>query len=161
MRKILFLFALCCLSCICSMAEEQNLTIVYLDGSTKAEALANVARIEIVNTSYKIISKADYKTVLFEGDVFELHRISFVKDNIVDPVAVSDIKRQISVTAYPNPTSDVLHIDGKPDNALVTLFSINGSMVLSTKETEINMSGMQPGVYMLQCGTDIIKIIKK
>lgn len=142
-------------------AEEPKLTIVYLDGSVKAEAMAKVARIEIANTSYKIISKEDYKTVLFEGDVFELHRISFVKEKAIDPVAISDIKRRISVSAYPNPTSDVLHIEGKPDYAQITLFTINGSKVLSTKETEINMGGMQPGVYMLQCGTDIIKIIKK
>ncbi|MHC0444928.1 T9SS type A sorting domain-containing protein [Flavobacterium sp. 3-218] len=78
------------------------------------------------------------------------------------------------ITAYPNPTIDVLNLivsDNQYDDLSFTLFDINGKIVANTSkvissETKVSMQGLAKGVYFLAVNRSskaikTFKIIKK
>ena len=67
-------------------------------------------------------------------------------------------------TVYPNPAVEKIHIKGdfrKP--TLLQLFDINGKMILQKQLvntiTQINLSSLSPGIYLLQVNETIQKLI--
>jgi len=64
---------------------------------------------------------------------------------------------------YPNPTTDILHIE--LDNGLilekVLIYNTSGQLVRETSEKTINMSGFAKGIYHVQLVTDKGKATKK
>ncbi|HEY0046085.1 MAG TPA: zinc-dependent metalloprotease family protein [Flavobacterium sp.] len=65
----------------------------------------------------------------------------------------------LSIRVYPNPASDLIHIDGEFTS--YQLFSILGQQVLSGQEPVIDISGLQSGVYLLQFDSGhTIKVVK-
>lgn len=80
----------------------------------------------------------------------------------------------LTMTAFPNPTVDVLNLsitNDKLDNLTYDLFDINGKIVSNTSkiaysETTVNMHGLVQGVYFLRVNSNsktikTFKIIKK
>ena len=64
---------------------------------------------------------------------------------------------------YPNPANDVLHIVGTQDHASVNVFSIDGKIVKKIEiddNAEINISDLQPGLYIIGVGNEFSKFIK-
>lgn len=78
------------------------------------------------------------------------------------------------MTAYPNPTVDVLNlviVNDKLDDLAYNLFDINGKMIsgnskITSSETSVSMQGLNQGIYFLGITTNnktikTFKIIKK
>jgi hypothetical protein len=61
---------------------------------------------------------------------------------------------------YPNPTADVVYIDNA-NGAAVKVYSQNGALLQSSKESRIDLSGYPNGVYLLRIGAQTVKVIKK
>lgn len=79
--------------------------------------------------------------------------VSDVEDYMsADPSSVNDIA-QSSVTIFPNPANDFLHIQAEA-NTLVNLISITGKVVESRisegKEVVLNTKNLSKGVYFIQ-----------
>jgi glycosidase len=55
---------------------------------------------------------------------------------------------------YPNPVSDILHMDPVPGEVSITLFDMNGRVVLEKELTgqpgQVDLSRLQPGLYVIQ-----------
>src|ERR1700757_84503 len=68
-----------------------------------------------------------------------------------------------NVKIYPNPTKDVLHIEFEMPNekAELKLFDVLGNEVISTTQTQINVSSLQNGIYFLQVKTNEDFVSKK
>ncbi len=75
-----------------------------------------------------------------------------------------------SVTAHPNPVKDVLQVkvNGSNETATLYLTDITGKIVRETTlttNTEINMSGLTPGIYMLKyissTRSEVLKLTKE
>lgn len=71
---------------------------------------------------------------------------------------------QTSFAVYPNPVTDVLHIDCS--NLLsASLYSADGRMVMATKDNKLDMGSLPDGIYMLKTvspqGTQIQKVVKR
>jgi hypothetical protein len=64
---------------------------------------------------------------------------------------------------FPNPVSNVLNIVHKYDQVDYKLFSIEGKLIKSglLETPEINVNGLQPGVYLLHFSTDGNSEVKK
>ncbi len=65
---------------------------------------------------------------------------------------------------YPNPTTDMLHLDSDVDEALV--YDVNGRLVATEKNTRlIDMTALPAGVYTLRLtlptGSATCRVIKK
>ena len=82
-----------------------------------------------------------------------------------------DVTNEFKMSVYPNPVSDILHIettrDGEP-LVLVELLNQNGVSVIRLVDgiSEVDMSKLSQGIYFLKCvsrngSTNVFKIIKK
>ncbi len=65
-----------------------------------------------------------------------------------------------SVLVYPNPTVDVVHIDSKNLKS-ATLYDMNGKKLLESNKTEISVSHLPKGVYVLRIVTSDNSIVSK
>ena len=65
-----------------------------------------------------------------------------------------------SVLVYPNPTVDVVHIDSKNLKS-ATLYDMNGKKLLESNKTEISVSHIPKGVYVLRIVTSDNSIVSK
>ena len=81
------------------------------------------------------------------------------------PTSVNEYQQEISFMAYPNPCQNVLTISAVTTNEPVSLFNAMGQQIWSgmTQDTymQIDMQSYPAGVYMLQVGTQITKIVKR
>lgn len=65
-----------------------------------------------------------------------------------------------SVLVYPNPTVDVVHIDSKNLKSTI-LYDMNGKKLLESNKTEISVSHLPKGVYVLRIVTSDNSIVSK
>lgn len=74
-------------------------------------------------------------------------------------------REQASVTIYPNPAKDKIQVSGAFENAQVQLFTADGRMVYKsakeTKQANINVFGLENGVYILKINSQKGTITKK
>ncbi|MCD4698923.1 MAG: T9SS type A sorting domain-containing protein [Bacteroidales bacterium] len=69
------------------------------------------------------------------------------------------------ISIYPNPASEIIHIRSFEDIENVTIYDMKSSVVLmqkaSKKDLEINVSGLEPGMFYLKLKTQDGIIVKK
>jgi hypothetical protein len=65
-----------------------------------------------------------------------------------------------SFSVYPNPTNELLTIQGKSANGLVSLSDLNGTTVLSSTESTLNISQLPAGIYYVNMNGTCQKVIK-
>ncbi|MBF0694412.1 MAG: T9SS type A sorting domain-containing protein [Flavobacterium sp.] len=72
---------------------------------------------------------------------------------------VDEVTENNPIQVYPNPTTDVVTIEGEFES--YELFTILGQKVLSGTTAKLNLNHLQSGVYILQLdGSKTIKIVK-
>ncbi len=70
-------------------------------------------------------------------------------------VQVSEIDEEHKIRLYPNPVSSVLHIEKLPVSVQqINIIDALGRVVLSSKESEINVEHLEPGIYFLKTQID-------
>ena len=67
------------------------------------------------------------------------------------PTASVDDQNQLDISIYPNPTSDIVFIDGNYTQLKVVVYDILGKQVMKESITNsIDISQLEKGVYILQ-----------
>ena len=81
------------------------------------------------------------------------------------PVAVNNYPEEISFMVYPNPCQNVLNVSTVMINEPVSLFNAMGQQiwtgVTQNSHLQLDMQSYPAGMYMLQVGTQMTKIIKR
>lgn len=81
------------------------------------------------------------------------------------PTAVNNYQQEVSFMAYPNPCQKVLNVNNVAVNEPVSLFNAMGQQIWSgmTQDTyfQLDMQSYPAGMYMLQVGTQMTKIVKR
>lgn len=99
----------------------------------------------------------------FNSSGFDLSGVAVM--NGWTPTAVNNYQQEISFMAYPNPCQNVLNVNNVTVNEPVSLFNAMGQQIWSgmTQDTQfqLDMQSYPAGMYMLQVGTQMTKIIKK
>ena len=108
------------------------------------------------------------------GAVYEFDLVYFKKGNETwgIPVApdceslltsTNSVNADIYINVYPNPTSDIIHIQTTGKKALnAEVFNIYGSLMLTSKTTDvIDMSNLSEGIYILKINFNDISVIRK
>jgi hypothetical protein len=75
--------------------------------------------------------------------------------NYSNTVVLSDEKRiETNINVYPIPTKDWINIETKKDIIDLKIFDVKGVLVKEAKAlNNINISNLQPGVYLLKLNT--------
>ncbi|MFY1046476.1 choice-of-anchor J domain-containing protein [Chryseobacterium sp. GP-SGM7] len=87
--------------------------------------------------------------------------------NVLDAqLAVNEaIKKNSSLKIYPNPVSDILNINSDSKIKSVKIYDLSGKNVLETEKSNVNVSGLSSGTYIVTAQTEnglqSAKIIKK
>jgi hypothetical protein len=62
---------------------------------------------------------------------------------------------------YPNPTVDILNIDGLKKGTTIRLYNQMGILLVETRKTAIDLSTYAKGVYFVKINNEVKKLIKK
>lgn len=136
-----------------AFAQEVTFTIVKTDGTSADYTMSSDSKIYYSDT--QIFIKSNGETVSY--NLSELRKAYFSVNDDVNEVD----NQQFAI--YPNPATDVLRINNLSDNQHVTIYSIDGKMVKKftmSAESEINISDLQPGLYIIGVGNEFSKFIK-
>ena len=69
----------------------------------------------------------------------------------------------VSISVYPNPAHDIIFVGANNDSPVqrIDIYDVTGQLMLSSTETEINVSTLPKGVYFISVYTDNQKIVEK
>ena len=160
MRKTLLLLLFAVMGFGYSVAETM-LRIEYLDGAELTTALSVVGRWEFTDGKFILVS-TEGEVLAEKASVYDVRRVVFKAD--LGPNVETD-DATVQLTVYPNPTQDVLFIDGLTEGETVRIYSLEGRLLMSEVAlqggaVQLRVASLAEGTYLLQMGTEIVKIIK-
>ena len=144
---------------------------ISFSGGTVVVRFTDGARLELG-------ALADIEQIAFgkvdEAKVAEIPEVAVEPDPTVPPKGEGDDEeistptpinqtpvQKLVVSVSPNPTADHISISGVENGEVVRIFNAEGRIVLSGAQTEFDLGNLPKGVYLLQAGSEIVKIIKK
>ena len=139
--------------CTSFAQNEVIFSIVKTDGSTANYEMNKDARIYYSDTQLMFFNGSETISVNFS----EIRKAYFTA-----PQDVNEVENQ-QLSIYPNPANDVLRLSNIPNNQEVTIYSINGAVIMkliASEETEISISDLRPGMYIVSAGNMFSKFIK-
>lgn len=126
---------------------------VSADGYKTSYVLADIQRIEIKATD----SKASMTILDKNGNYSaEYQKILFAESNTgIEELGIS------SFFVFPNPVSNTLYIQGVDEYAALEVFNLTGKSVIEGKGTELDVTSLNQGTYILRINNQYLKFIKK
>ena len=130
-----------------------NLVIERYAGAEMAQDIAVIGKWVFVDTNLQLLDK--------EGNVLATEPLDNVRKIVFsdEPTAVDNVEKG-SIIVYPNPTQDVLYIQGI-DAQILRIFNMQGNMLQTTEGTQVSVSHLPTGTYLLQIGTQVVRFIKQ
>ncbi|HEX4371906.1 MAG TPA: T9SS type A sorting domain-containing protein [Puia sp.] len=121
------------------------------------------------------ISSVSEKTQYSYTDEYPLNGMNYYrlqlqnKNGTVDYSYIQSVDQQNEnyLSVYPNPTSSYLNIQSKNNMHSITIKDLQGRMLKSfntnnsSENISINVSGLAPGLYLLQVDKSVYKFLKK
>jgi len=136
-----------------TFAQNVTFNIMKTDGTTESYVMSTTSKIYYSDT--QLFFESDGQTVSY--DLASLRKAYFSEVQ-----NVNEIDNQ-QLTIYPNPAKDILRITNISDNQEITIYSINGAVVkrvVVSNDTEINVSDLRAGLYIIGVGNEFSKFIK-
>ena len=126
---------------------------VSADGYKTSYVLADIQRIEIKATD----SKASMTILDKNGNYSaEYQKILFAESNTgIEELGIS------SFFVFPNPVSNTLYIQGVDEYTALEVFNLTGKSVIEGKGTELDVTSLNQGTYILRINNQYLKFIKK
>jgi hypothetical protein len=151
MKKIFFLtmMALCCMQVMAMqlVIEPQSGTDMQLD-------IARIGKWVFVHNELQLHDKAG--NLLASEQINNIRKITF-SDLTSD---AENVPSENAIIVYPNPTQDVLIIQGVQAQVL-RVYDMQGKLVITERGTQVHVSDLSNGIYLLQIGTQVVRFIKK
>lgn len=149
-QKFLFLL-IALLSAVQVMAI--NLVIERYTGAEMAKDIALIGKWVFVGEDLQLLDKAG--NVLATEPIANVRKIVFSDTS----TAVGNVK-QDDIIVYPNPTQDILYINGI-NNQILRVYDLQGRLLQTTEGTQVSVSNLPMGSYLLQIGTQVVRFIKQ
>ena len=141
---------LCSLQCIAT-----NLVLLQTDGTQQLQDIAKIGKWIFVEENLQLLDKVG--NLLATEPISEIKNITF---SISNPETATENVQMNSIVIYPNPTQDILHITGVTPQTL-RVFDLQGRLLIIDNSTQVNVSNLNAGTYLLQVGTQVIRFIKQ
>ena len=132
-----------------------SLVLLQTDGVQQVQDIAKIGKWIFVEDYLQLIDKDG--NVLAIEPIAEVKKITFSISNsetTTENVAIN------SIVVYPNPTQDILHITGITPQTL-RVFDLQGRLLIIGNSTQVNVSNLNTGTYLLQIGTQVVQFIKQ
>lgn len=127
---------------------------VSADGSEITYLLANVQRIEVqandVQGKMTILQKDGNKVGNYQKILFATSTSTSLEEN-----------KELQIFVFPNPVSHTLNIQGVDENTSLEVYNLTGKSVIKDKGTELDVTSLNQGTYILRINNQYVKFIKK
>lgn len=151
MRKIsLFLTFVCSMQMMAL-----NLVVEHRSGADLLQDIAIIGKLVYVGDELQLLDN--------EGDILAtepLDKIKKITFFVHGPVTNIENMDTNSILIYPNPTRDVLMIEGV-DSQTLRVYDLQGRLIKTENSTQVDVSNLAEGIYLLQIGTQVVRFIKK
>ena len=151
MKKIFLFFAFLCSLQVMAL----NLVVEHRSGAELLQDIALIGKWVYVGDDLQLLDKAGH--VLATEPLANIKKITFSASG--STTAVEDVHRT-NIVVYPNPTQDVLMVQGIEAQAL-RVYDLQGRMLLQAEGTQVGVGQLTEGTYLLQIGTQVVRFIKK
>jgi hypothetical protein len=104
-----------------------------------------------------------YLEFVYDADVLSsLKQYKFILfDNTTSSVATNDVQKENESFVYPNPASDFINIKAEEGSTeLIKITDMQGREVLRTYQTQVDISALSTGLYIVQKGDKVEKLEK-
>lgn len=134
-----------------------NIVIVPRTGAGQTTDLSIIGKLAFTNDKMQLLDKSG--TVLYETNVADVQRILFAPSATTIENVHNNPDKVFYV--YPNPTQDMLCVQGIENDMTIRVFSMTGEVILTTQTTPVDVSTLPNGTYLLQIGTQVARFIKQ
>lgn len=135
-----------------------DLVLLKTDGTQQLQDIATIGKWVYVGDDLQLLSHDG--AVLAQEPALNIRKITFAESSGTDtPTSMENIQ-STSVVIYPNPSQDMLIVSGIEAQAL-RVFDMQGRLVKSENGTQVHVSDLAEGTYLLQVGTQVVRFIKK
>lgn len=150
MKKILILIVW-----ICSLQiMATNVVVECRMGTDLLQDIATIGKWIYLDDNMQLVDKEG--NILAEESLENIKKITFTTST---SSAVEEVPTH-SIVIYPNPTQDVLMIRGIEAQVL-RVYDLQGRVVKKTIGTEVTVGDLAEGTYLLQVGTQVMRLIKQ
>ena len=148
------IFILICVICCSLQTMATNLVLVQSSGAEEMQDIATIGKLVFVEDSIRLLDKEGI--VLATEPIANVKKICFASETNTD---VNDTLVN-TILVYPNPTQDVLMIQGAESQTL-RVYNLQGSLLLTQWGNQISVGKLPDGIYLLQIGTQVVRFIKR
>ncbi len=149
MKKLLLFWAV-----VCSMQMMAlNLVVEHRSGADLLKDVALIGKWVYEGDNLQLLDNAG--NVLATEALANIKQITFSTEG----TAVENVQAN-SIVVYPNPTQDVLMIQGIEAQAL-RVYDLQGRLLMHEEGTQVDVNHLAEGTYLLQIGTQVVRFIKK
>ena len=135
-----------------------DLVLVKIDGTQQLQDIATIGKWVYVGDDLQLLSHDG--SVLAQEPVLNIRKITFAESSGTDtPTSMENIQ-STSVVIYPNPSQDMLIVSGIEAQTL-RVFDMQGRLLKAENGTQVHVSDLAEGTYLLQVGTQVVRFIKK
>lgn len=157
--KRLTLFLIFAFGLLFSAFAQDQIRVEFLNGPDYYSAISTIGRMTVSDNVLHIY--AHDGQLLTERILSGVDKITFGDNGSVTAIPE---EVEASLHVYPNPTQEVLFVDGVANDAVVRLFSVDGRLLETLhaegQQVQMQVVTLPRGIYLLQIGTDIIRFIK-
>ena len=160
-KRQILIGTLLCGALFAQAADVQSLVVQPKSGSEAVIALSGVQRITFSGTSMTVVKKdatqSNYAISDVQKMLFALRISTTTKQEEIS---------KCNLKAYPNPTNDILFVEGISKVESLRLYNLAG-IELSVSHTQLtdglqlNVSALPQGLYLLQVNDQTIKFQKQ
>lgn len=152
-KQFVFLFAL-----LCGMQTmATNLVLQRTDGAQQLHDIALIGKLVFVERDLQLLDK--------QGNILATEPLDAIRGiNFGTPSTPSSIESALQeglIAVYPNPTHDVLIVQGIEDKQSMRVYDLQGRVVKESTTNEVNVSNLAEGTYLLQIGTQVVRFVKQ
>lgn len=144
------------LSCYFANADT-ILSVEYNDGNNSKEQMEKLSKIAFDKSGNMTFVYNNGDTKDF-GILSNTQKIIFSEGVLAN---VDDRSSASSIHVFPNPTEESIKVVGLADGESVKIYNLVGTLVLVSQSSEINVSHLADGQYLVVVGNSIIKLIKR
>lgn len=155
MKKLsIFLFALL----YGMQAAATDIVLLRSDGAQQSENIAAIGKWVFTGNGTVLQLLDKQGNVLAQELLDNIRRITFAGQS--DSTAIEDALANGQIAVYPNPAQDVLIVQGI-EAQLLRIFDLQGRIVKEAATSEVPVSDLADGTYLLQVGTQAVRFIKQ
>ena len=149
------IFVLICVICCSLQTMATNLVIEHRSGAEVVQDIAKIGKWVFVGEYIQLQGK--------EGDTLATEPIADIKKiKFATKGTNADVNDTLvnTILVYPNPTQDMLMIQGAASQTL-RVYNLQGSLLQTEWGNQISVGNLPDGTYLLQIGTQVVRFIKR